>query len=133
MRGASGTGKSSLVLQLLHAFGDRAILVGDDRIALSRDGDRLLASVPDALAGLLEVRGLGIVRLPHVSPAAIDLVADIAAVNAAPRLPEADERRAILAGVSLPRLFMAPSAPDGAARVALALRVFKDPKLVLTI
>ena len=70
--GPSGSGKSDLLLRLLdHGFD----LVADDRVELS-DG---MASAPEALAGLLEVRGLGIVRLPHVARARVALAVDLRA------------------------------------------------------
>lgn len=57
--GASGSGKSSLALQLM---GYGATLVADDRTELVRDGDQLIARAPAAIAGLIEARGLGILR-----------------------------------------------------------------------
>ncbi len=74
IRGASGTGKSGLALNLI-ARGAR--LVADDRVMLEvRDG-RLLASAPPPLAGLIEARGLGLLRLPHVEAAEIGIVVDL--------------------------------------------------------
>lgn len=62
--GASGAGKSDLALRLI----DRgAVLVADDRLELRREGSRLLASPPAAIAGRMEVRGVGIVSMPWVS------------------------------------------------------------------
>jgi serine kinase of HPr protein (carbohydrate metabolism regulator) len=77
VRGASGAGKSSLALALVAAFGARAVLVADDRVALSAAGGRLVATAPAAIAGAMEVRGLGIIAAPHLSPAVIDLVVDL--------------------------------------------------------
>ncbi len=58
--GSSGAGKSGLVLQVMARGG---VLVADDRVALRRDPDgRLLASAPEILAGLVEARGLGLLR-----------------------------------------------------------------------
>jgi HPr kinase/phosphorylase len=120
IRGPSGSGKSSLLLSLL--ADDTAALVADDRVALAAANGRLIASVPDEIAGLMEIRGQGIVRRPHVSPVVVDLVVDLAPVEACPRLPlsEADGR-VVIAGVTLPRVHVAIGAADGAVRVRAAL------------
>jgi serine kinase of HPr protein (carbohydrate metabolism regulator) len=120
VRGASGSGKSGLVLQLL--FADRqARLVADDRVVLSADAGRLVAAVPEAIAGLLEVRGQGIVRRPHVSPAAVDFVVDLRPLTDCPRLPAPDDERVAILGVDLPRLILPAGAPDGVVRLRVAL------------
>jgi serine kinase of HPr protein (carbohydrate metabolism regulator) len=121
IRGASGSGKSSLLLQLISAEPGRNTLVADDRVMLEVRDARLFASPPAALAGVLEVRGQGLLRLPHVARTAIDLVADLVAAAEAPRMPTPAERLALLMGISIPRIFIACGAIDGAARVAAAL------------
>src|SRR5271154_890830 len=68
--GRPGAGKSDLALRLLEVG---FALVADDRVDI-RDG---LARAPEALAGLLEVRGLGIVRLAHVSAARVVLAVEL--------------------------------------------------------
>jgi len=106
--GPPGSGKSDLVLRLL-ARGFE--LVADDQVDL-RDG---FASAPPMLAGLLEVRGLGIMRLSYASRARIALVIDVAA--SPDRLPQPARHAAL--DVPLVHLDAAlPSAPD---RVAFAL------------
>lgn len=120
IRGASGSGKSTLLLALLDRDAD-AVLVADDRVMLAADGGRIVASAPEAIAGLMEIRGLGIVRRPHVSPAVIDLVVDIVEPGTAPRLPEAPERTATIEGVAVPRIFLVAGAAEGGARVRAAL------------
>jgi serine kinase of HPr protein (carbohydrate metabolism regulator) len=120
IRGASGSGKSALVLQLL--FGEPpARLVADDRVALSVEAGRLVAAVPEPLAGLLEVRGQGVVRRPFVSPAAIDLVVDLRPLAECPRLPEPADERVAIRGVDLPRLILPAGLADAALRVRIGL------------
>lgn len=106
--GPPGCGKSDLVLRLL----DRGFaLVADDRVEIA-DG---IARPAPGLAGLLEVRGLGIVALPHVASARLVLAVDLA--GKPDRLPEpATEKR-----LGLPMIAVDPAAPTAAARVALAL------------
>lgn len=120
IRGRSGSGKSSLLLCLLYSE-PNAMLVADDRVVLTAVDGRILASVPDAIAGRMEVRGVGIVCRPHVSPAAVDLVVDLVPLAECPRLPDTDEARALVDGIPLPRIFVAAGAADGASRVRAAL------------
>ena len=114
IRGPAGSGKSQLVWDLLQAAaaGDLpfARLVGDDRIHVETQGGRLLVRPAAQLAGLLEIRGLGIRRLPYESLAAIGLVVDLAAKDAA-RHPGPEAGKAVIEGVTLPRLAVAPGLP----------------------
>ena len=120
IRGASASGKSSLLLALIAIDGARNALAADDRVVLAAHHGRLVASAPPELAGLIEVRGQGILRRPHVSPVVIDLVVDLTPPADCPRLPEPDER-AEIAGLLLPRLVLPIGAADGAIRVLTAL------------
>jgi HPr kinase/phosphorylase len=73
--GPSGAGKSDLALRLI----DRgAILVADDRCDIRYDGSRLFASPPEALAGLMEIRGLGILTQPHQKSVALSMAVQLA-------------------------------------------------------
>ncbi len=104
--GPPGAGKSDLLLRLLdHGF----TLIADDQVCV----DGLHASAPAATAGLLEVRGLGIVRLPHTS-AMLRLAVRLTAGD---RLP-APER---LPDLDLPVVHIDAGAASAPLRVALAL------------
>lgn len=106
--GPPGVGKSDLLLRLLGRGFD---LVADDQVDIC-NGD---VAAPDALSGLLEVRGLGILRLPSVRSARLALVADLSA--RADRLP----LPAIHSTLGVPLVHIdarAASAPD---RIAMAL------------
>jgi HPr kinase/phosphorylase len=111
IRGPSGSGKSRLVLNLLHAAACgqlvMARLVADDRVHVEAVHERLIARPPAAIAGLLEVRGLGIRRMPYETMAVVAGVIDLD-VAAAPRLPDAAAAQADIAGVTLWRLAVAP-------------------------
>jgi len=124
IRGISGSGKSSLALGLIERDPDATFLVADDRIVLAAAGGAIEASAPPAIAGKLEVRGLGIVALPYVSPAAVALVVDLLPARDCPRLPEPAERQTVVMGRALPRLALPVGAVDGVARVRFALRHF---------
>ncbi len=82
--GPSGSGKSALALELM-AFG--AELVADDRtIVVERDG-RILASSPSSIAGLIEARGVGILTVPNIESATVQLVVDLSRIERE-RMPE---------------------------------------------
>jgi HPr kinase/phosphorylase len=110
IRGPAGAGKSQLALALLHAADTGLLrfarLVGDDRLHLEACHGRLLARPAASLAGLIEVRGLGIRRLAFEPVAMVGLVIDLAADNAE-RLPAAAGRETVISGISLPRLAVA--------------------------
>ena len=124
IRGPSGSGKSRLALDLISAAGGPlrfARLVADDRAEIEARHGRLLVRPAAALAGLLEVRGLGIRRLPYEPVAVVGWVADLAAADA-PRLPSPEQTRITIDGVALARLAFAPGdAP--LARVIAALHL----------
>ena len=110
IRGPSGSGKSRLALGLLQEAGRGTLtfarLVGDDRVHVEAVHGRLLMRPAPALAGLLEVRGLGIRRLPYEPLAVAGLVADLQATDAK-RLPDPESSWAEIAGIRLPRLAVA--------------------------
>ncbi len=111
--GPAGSGKSDLALRLVAAGWQ---LVADDRVVLARDGDRLIASAPARLAGLIEVRGVGIVpQATH--PAMVALALDLA--RAPDRLPAPDWLG--LAGVAVPVLGFDPFGASAVERAARAL------------
>jgi HPr kinase/phosphorylase len=122
IRGPSGTGKSQLALALIEAARVGTLrfakLVGDDRVHLAPVHGRLLVRPAEALAGLIEIRGVGIRQLPHEPSAVVGLVIDLAAADAE-RLPETDGQYTVIAGVKLPRL--AVSAGQEALPAVLAL------------
>lgn len=115
--GGSGAGKSDLALRLV----DRgALLVADDQVVLRVSGGRLVASAPPRLAGLIEVRGLGILRLPACAGTPVLLALDLGAPPE--RLPPWPWPVRDLLGVALPCLPLSPwpaSAPQ-LAELALA-------------
>ncbi|MFM5908743.1 MAG: HPr kinase/phosphorylase [Novosphingobium sp.] len=119
--GAPGIGKSSLALALV----DRgAALVGDDGLALDLRGGALFASPAPATAGMIEVRNVGIVRLPHAAavPACLVILLD----PDAPRFIDAAERRSI-GGADLPQVRLWPDSPVLALRAEMALQAHGLP------
>ena len=106
IRGASGAGKSALAHMLIEQAalrGDFARLICDDRVRVWGRNGRLLARPVPPLEGRLEVRGVGLLGLPHEPAAIVRLIVDCLA-QAPTRLPEAAERSDVVEGVVLPRL-----------------------------
>jgi serine kinase of HPr protein (carbohydrate metabolism regulator) len=126
LRGASGCGKSDLALRFLFlarrgpAAMEPPLLVADDQVCLSRDGDRILASAPESIQGKMEVRGLGILGIKSVPASELVLVVDLVAPGEVPRLPEPDSTVQLL-GLDLPLLRLAPLESSAAIKLALAL------------
>lgn len=116
LRGPSGSGKSDLALRLIDGG---ATLVADDQCLLAAEGGRLFAAVPDTIAGLIEVRGVGVLRLPHRPRVPVCLLVDLVAAEAVERLPEA--AMAEFLGLRIPRLALAAFEPSTAAKVRLAM------------
>lgn len=117
LRGPSGSGKSDLALRLIDGG---ARLVADDQTELRVFGEELRMSAPPAIAGRLEVRGLGILRVPAVPSAALRFVVDLVPSASIERLPEPrfcdilDRRFRLLA--------IAPFEASAPAKLRVALR-----------
>jgi HPr kinase/phosphorylase len=106
--GPPGAGKSDLLLRLLARGFD---LVADDRVDIE---DSIARPVP-ALAGLLEIQGLGIVRLPHVTSTRLALAVLLDA--SAARMPAPARHDAF----DLPQVTIDPRGASAPERVAMAL------------
>jgi serine kinase of HPr protein (carbohydrate metabolism regulator) len=118
LRGAPGSGKSDLALRLVE---EGAALVSDDQTRLSRRGAELWAAAPAPLKDMIEVRGIGIVRINALDEAPVALLIDLVGEAEMERLPE--PQRESLLGVLLPRLKLNAAAASAPAKVRLALRL----------
>lgn len=119
IEGPPGSGKSSLALALI----DRgAGLIGDDAVTLTAKSGRLIAAPPPNIAGLLEVRGVGLTSLPVAPPAPVALILTLGG-PLPERLPETPLPTRTIAGVAVPVLAFDPGtiAPVPRAERALAM------------
>jgi serine kinase of HPr protein (carbohydrate metabolism regulator) len=123
LRGPSGSGKSDLALRLI-ARGWR--LVADDRCDMRVEGGRLWVSAPRVLHGLVEARGVGIVRMPASARARVALLADLVPAARVPRLPKPAARRIL--GVPIPRVALDAFAVSAPEKLALALEHISTPR-----
>jgi len=96
--GPSGSGKSALALQMVVLGG---VLVADDRTALTRHANRILAAPPPTIAGRIEARGIGILTMPFLRDIRVALVVDMGHLETA-RLP--DPRTMMVLDMDLPCL-----------------------------
>jgi serine kinase of HPr protein (carbohydrate metabolism regulator) len=110
IRGAAGAGKSRLALELIQSAACGAFafarLVADDRVHLEAANGRLIVRPPPMLAGLIEVRGVGIRQLPHEPMAVVSLVIDLGDASAE-RLPGREALATTIEGITLPRFVFA--------------------------
>jgi len=119
LRGPSGSGKSDVALRLIEAGGR---LVSDDQTHLARRGRSLVATPPPALAGMIEARGVGIVRLPRnqlLAQATVALLVDLVPRERIERLPEPQTET--LLEITIPRLDLAPFEGSAVQKLWLAL------------
>lgn len=123
IHGPSGSGKSDLALRLIDqpglgtgAAALTAWLVADDQVAITRCGDRLFAAAPPRLAGLLEVRGLGIVKVDHAPETEVRLAVRLADAESIERLPEKDAQLVLL-DIAVPEIAVDAAAASAPARV----------------
>ena len=117
--GLSGAGKSALSLHLIEearAAGGHAWLVADDRVLLEEAHGRVIARAPQALAGRMERRGLGIENIDHEAAVVVRLVVEVSE-ETQPRM--AEDETTSLEGVRLP-LFRVTAGADGIASIVLA-------------
>ena len=130
IRGASGSGKSALAYALIRAGEDGAVpfarLVGDDRVHVEAAHGRVLVRPAETLRGLIEIRGLGIRHLRFEPVAVVGLVVDLGAADAE-RLPPSRSAATEVAGITLPRLAVAP-AMDPIRLVYAALRTHESAR-----
>ena len=117
LRGPSGSGKSDLALRLID---DGGRLVADDQVALCGDAADVTLRAPPHLPDCLEVRGLGLVKVPTLPDAPLRLVVDLQPAAVIERLPAA--RAVLLAGMRVPSLALAAFEVSATAKLRLAVR-----------
>ncbi len=130
LRGASGLGKSDLAFRLITDGGAR--LIADDQVSLRRHQQTLICANVPATEGLLEVRGLGLLRLSKaqcILQAPLMLVVDLVAREAVPRLP--NEKRASFLGIDVPLMALHAFDQSTTAKVVAALAIVDGRQSVI--
>lgn len=128
LTGASGSGKSDLALRLIDQAGCgtggellRGRLVADDQVLVERQREKLVASPPPSLAGFLEIRGLGIVRLDHERRCELHLAVRLGKTVDLERLPELSRSVFSVLSIDLPEIGIDPWTASAPARVRSAV------------
>jgi serine kinase of HPr protein (carbohydrate metabolism regulator) len=122
LRGPPGSGKSDLAARAIESG---ARLVADDRVTLVRRSVTIIASAPPSIRGMIELRGLGILRIDSVEETPVALVVDLAAPHEIERMPE--PTRCDILGVELPAIRLAPFEASALAKLKLALANSETP------
>ena len=117
LRGPSGAGKSDVALRLIDTG---AVLVADDNTEVSVKGGEALTSPPDTVKGLLEVRGLGVLKFPFQADVPLALVIDLVDREDVPRMPEKETTD--IAGIPVKRLSLHAFDGSTPAKIRLALQ-----------
>lgn len=125
LRGSPGAGKSDFALRFMALPGEgelRPLLVADDQVWIeARSDGALLASAPETIAGKIEVRGLGIVKVPFLAEAQLVLVCDLVGEKDVPRMPPEPWERTEIAGIPVPALKLAPFETSAPLKLKMAL------------
>ena len=94
IRGESGAGKSTLASLLMNNAKERGlktILISDDIVEINRRKDKIIASAPENIFGLMEIRGFGVIKIEAIQSAPIECVLDIVEAAKLKRMPEDTE------------------------------------------
>ncbi len=122
LRGPSGSGKSDLALRLIDGG---ARLIADDQTELRDIGGAVRLSAPATIAGQMEIRGIGIVAVPHQASAPLRLVIDLVSAETIERLP--DPRSCRFFRYDIPLIALAPFEASAPAKLRAALAAASRP------
>lgn len=130
--GPSGIGKSMMAfncLSIARRQNVRSLLVADDQVFVSRDSNRIVATCPPAIAGMIELRGSGIVTMDHITTAPMDLAIQVVSLADCERLPPENEEFQLENIGALPLVRIANTVPDPLAVIGALLPAFRDDPL----
>lgn len=129
IEGRPGAGKSDLALRLIDQPGTgiaggmpkAARLVADDQVVVRRLAAGLVANPPEKLRGLIEIRGLGILKMPYCPETILRLIVTLKRVDDIERMPEPTDLMGKILGNWLPRILLDPRSASAPARLRAAL------------
>jgi len=124
LRGLSGAGKSDLAFRLIETGGQ---LISDDQVELERRREKIFAGSVDAIKGLLEVRGVGLLRNDVAPQSPLRLVVDLVRREDVPRLPEAETVEIL--EVQVPRIRLHAFDASTPLKIYKMLEVLQRPSL----
>ena len=119
LQGKSGSGKSDLALRLIE--NKNAVLVADDIVYLKTENDKVVGYAAANLSGLLEIRGVGIVKYPYLQSAEVNLCVNLVEEQAVlERMPE--KRTDVILGLEIARIDLYAKESSAAEKVVAAVR-----------
>lgn len=128
LSGPPGSGKSDLTLRLIDEPGRgtgtnvmSTNLIADDQVLLCIKKGCLVAKAPPALAGLMEVRGLGIVPVPYLEEVQVFLSVHLVEGDLPERMPDFETDHVSFLGIDVPRISIDPKLPSAPARLRSAV------------
>lgn len=126
IRGPAGAGKSDLALRCLMQpatplVPQTAVLIADDQVLVTPEGDRLTLTCPPTIRGLMEVRGIGLMPVPLRDSAELALIVDLVSSGEIERLPEPDEQTDLF-GIAVRRIKLTPFEASAPLKLLLALQ-----------
>ncbi|AVA19729.1 MULTISPECIES: serine kinase [unclassified Rhizobium] len=127
--GPSGSGKSTLAFACLAAakpLGLSATLVADDQVFITQREGAIIAECPPSIAGLMEIRYTGIVRLPHVSEAEMHFAIRPVDPATAERLPPEDEQIDVTESIRLPLIRLSAASANPLAVIMAKIIISLD-------
>lgn len=134
--GSPGSGKSDLALRLICGSSSRVpdrskdgpVLVSDDRVILRAADGVLLASPPEAIAGRLEVRGVGVLSVPYERDVAVALAVELVQPDQVPRISDRRPVAVSKVGMPVPLIHLAPFEASAPAKIMMAVRGIVEDK-----
>ncbi|MEN3794491.1 HPr kinase/phosphorylase [Fulvimarina sp. MAC3] len=124
IRGPAQSGKTSLCISLLRRAGSislNAYLVADDRVDLETRDAGIIMTAPEAIKGLMEISGIGILREETVETAPLSLIVDLVTAENRTRMPEKRDQRETVLGRSVRRIELPKQDAAFSADVVLTL------------
>ncbi len=116
--GDSGSGKSDMALRMITQYG--AKLISDDRVNITNIDNNIIATAPENIKGLLEVRGVGIINAPTIDKSQINIAIQLE-TSFIDRMPEAANYE--IEGIALPLIKINPFEISSTAKVLAVLRL----------
>jgi len=123
LMGPSGSGKSDLALRIMDAGGS---LISDDYTQLTVSNHQLFGSPPENIKGMMEVRGVGLLRVPYIRSTRLDVVITCDSIESIERMPQAIHTE--IEGIQLRQLSLYPFESSAVAK----LRAFLQNPLITT-
>ena len=123
--GKAASGKTGLTLAMINS--GRGTLVADDQVIVYRADKILMARPPEAMQGMMQIHGIGIIDLDYMAPVQLHLIIQLVPHEDVPLIAEKREKE--IEGLSLPLLRLAGHEASSADTLWLATELLKKKML----